>query len=67
MNDRKETGAQTTGAIGGQARDLFCSGYRLRKATRRVTLLYDEALAPHGLTLTQFGVLSMLALAGPLP
>lgn len=39
--------------------DLQCTCYRLRKATRRVTAAYDEALAPLGLTATQMSVLAV--------
>ena len=37
-----------------------CIGLALRKATRRVTRSYDEALAQHGLTIGQLGILAML-------
>ena len=40
-----------------------CSG--LRRASRALTRLYDEALAPAGLTTTQFAILRMLARLGP--
>jgi DNA-binding MarR family transcriptional regulator len=39
---------------------------RLRKTARRLTQIYDEALAPTGLTVTQFGILSNLAGRGDL-
>lgn len=47
--------------------DLHCTCYRLRKATRRVTAMYDEALAPAGMTVTQFSILAMVAISGPRP
>jgi len=47
--------------------DLNCTFYRLRKATRRITALYDAALGKTGLTATQFSVLAMIATAGPRP
>lgn len=47
--------------------DLFCTGFRLRKAARRLTQVYDHALAAHGLTVTQFGLLAMLARDGAMP
>mgnify|MGYP000114964587 CR=1 FL=1 len=47
--------------------DLNCTAYRLRKATRRVTALYDASLGPTGLTVTQFSILAMIATAGPRP
>lgn len=36
---------------------LICNGAALRKATRRITQLYDVALAPCGLTVSQRSVL----------
>jgi DNA-binding MarR family transcriptional regulator len=41
-----------------------CSATALRKASRRLTMLYDAALAPVGLTVTQFGLLTELARRG---
>jgi DNA-binding MarR family transcriptional regulator len=38
-----------------------CACSRLRRATRAITQLYDDALAPAGLRTTQFGLLSTLA------
>lgn len=35
-----------------------CAAFRLRKATRRVTQIYDASLAEVGLTITQYGVLA---------
>jgi DNA-binding MarR family transcriptional regulator len=37
-----------------------CTFLRLRKASRRVSQVYDQALAPFGLTTTQFGLLGHL-------
>jgi DNA-binding MarR family transcriptional regulator len=34
---------------------------RLRKASRRVSQIYDHHLQPHGLTITQFGLLANLS------
>jgi DNA-binding MarR family transcriptional regulator len=42
-------------------RECTCS--KLRRAGRRVTQLYDQALEPAGLTIGQFGLLSYLASA----
>ena len=36
----------------------FCNLAALRRAMRRVNILYDEALAPCGLRITQFSLLS---------
>lgn len=41
-----------------------CLCLALRRASRRVSRLYDEALAPHGLTSGQFGILGMIAGGG---
>ena len=38
-----------------------CACSRLRRATRAITQLYDDALAPSGLRTTQFGLLRTLA------
>lgn len=37
-----------------------CHALRIRKLARRVTQLYDEALAPYGLTIGQMGILANL-------
>lgn len=44
--------------------DLPCAATALRKASRAITRLYDEALAPHGLTVTQFAILRNVARRG---
>ena len=38
--------------------DLVCNAAAVRKAARRVTQLYDDALRPTGLRLTQFSLLA---------
>ncbi len=38
-----------------------CTCLRLRQLTRRVTQLYDQLLAPAGLTINQFGILAYLS------
>lgn len=38
-----------------------CTCLRLRKAARRVSLIYDQHLEPMGLTVTQFGLLAQLS------
>lgn len=40
--------------------DDVCICGRLRRATRTLSRAYDEALAPHGLTVTQFSILRTL-------
>lgn len=42
-----------------------CACGRLRRATRALTQLYDDLLAPAGLRLTQFSLLRTLARQGP--
>lgn len=37
-----------------------CTCLRVRKAARRVSQIYDQALESYGLTITQFGLLSQL-------
>lgn len=50
----------------GAARDdggfaLVCTNDTLRRATRQLGLLYDEALTPSGLKATQFGLMARIA------
>ena len=40
-----------------------CTAHNLRKATRAITNLYDAAMRPTGLRVSQFGLLVALALA----
>jgi DNA-binding MarR family transcriptional regulator len=42
-----------------------CNCYALRKATRRVTQLYDHLLAPLGLRTTQYSLLMEVERRGP--
>jgi DNA-binding MarR family transcriptional regulator len=42
------------------ARAAGCTCFRVRRLARRVTQLYDHALAPSGLRVTQFSLLSQL-------
>ncbi len=42
-----------------------CSCLALRQAARRVTRLYDDALAPLGLGVNQYSILARLRLVGP--
>ncbi|SDA17042.1 MarR family winged helix-turn-helix transcriptional regulator [Sphingomonas sp. NFR15] len=44
--------------------DPACACTTLRKATRAITRLYDEALAPTGMTITQFAILRNVARRG---
>ncbi|ACB94877.1 MarR family winged helix-turn-helix transcriptional regulator [Beijerinckia indica] len=43
----------------------ICSCAALRQATRHVSRLYDEALAPLGLSLNQYSILAKLSRFGP--
>jgi DNA-binding MarR family transcriptional regulator len=43
----------------------ICNCAALRQAARRVTKLYDDALAPLGLGVNQFSILSRLSRVGP--
>ena len=42
-----------------------CACGRLRRATRALTQLYDDLMAPSGLRVTQFSLLRTLAREGP--
>jgi DNA-binding MarR family transcriptional regulator len=43
----------------------ICNCAALRQAARRVTKIYDDALAPIGLGVNQFSILARLSLVGP--
>lgn len=43
-----------------------CLCFASRRAARRITRAFDRQLRPHGLRITQFSILVMLILAGPL-
>lgn len=44
-----------------------CACFAVRRAARVITQHYDRSLRPSGLRATQFTLLTMLALGGPLP
>lgn len=46
--------------------DLNCTCFRLRRADRQLTRLYDAALAEAGIGVVQFSVLAELARSGPM-
>jgi DNA-binding MarR family transcriptional regulator len=50
----------------GSAEDEVCNCTVLRKAARRVSGLYDRALAPSGLRITQYAILAELGRSGPM-
>ncbi len=49
---------------GGMSDDLNCTCYRLRKADRLLSRIYDSALAGTGVSIVQFAVLAELERAG---
>lgn len=48
------------------AKNLSCNFFALRQATRRVTQLYDQALAPVNLRATQYSLLNQIEQLGPI-
>jgi DNA-binding MarR family transcriptional regulator len=54
-------------ASGGSKQKSLCNCTALRKATRRVSQLYDSALEPCGLRTTQRAILSQVARSGTPP
>jgi DNA-binding MarR family transcriptional regulator len=48
-----------------QLEETTCNCAAIRQAARRVTRLYDQALAPAGLRITQYPILAWLAISGP--
>lgn len=46
---------------------MSCLCLATRKASRAVTSVYDRALAPHGVRITQFTILATLKLRGATP
>lgn len=49
-----------------RAGDMVCNCAAIRQAARRVTRLYDQALALSGLRITQYPILVWLATSGPM-
>jgi DNA-binding MarR family transcriptional regulator len=49
----------------GKPENSGCTCAVIRQAARRVTRLYDQALAPFGLRITQYPILVSLAVSGP--
>ena len=43
-----------------------CSAFKVRRLSRQVTQLYDQAIRPAGLKSTQFHLLTVIGEAGPL-
>ena len=46
--------------------DFICVGYRVRRLSRVVSGIYDEALGPLKLKISQFSILAVLDRQGPL-
>lgn len=46
--------------------NLDCTCFRIRQVSRRITQLYDAALRPVGLRVTQYSLLSALRNEGPM-
>jgi DNA-binding MarR family transcriptional regulator len=65
MGKQAKTAAGPGPALFGEAG--LCNGTALRKATRRVSQLYDEILAPCGLRATQRSILVHIARSGGAP
>lgn len=53
-------------AVDSASLSIACACGRLRRATRALTQLYDDAMAPAGLRITQFSLLRTLARLGSL-
>jgi DNA-binding MarR family transcriptional regulator len=62
MEAKRVTAANEPGSGGANT----CTCFRVRRAARRVTQLYDHFLATSGLRITQFSLLANLRHAGPL-
>ena len=50
----------SSGMASGSLTPTLCTASRVRKASRRVSQIYDRELAPYDLTVTQFGLLVQL-------
>jgi len=67
MTARSPSGAVAGGSTPAPATSpIPCACGRLRRATRALTQLYDDALAPAGLRVNQFSVLRALQRCGPM-
>jgi DNA-binding MarR family transcriptional regulator len=61
LTHRTEESRQATAALIAQE----CLAVRLRRLTRAVTNMYNQALRPHGLTISQMNILVAAAYLGP--
>lgn len=52
-------------SVVGKSPDIVCSCAAIRRAARRVTRFYDQALAASGLRVTQYSILATLGASGP--
>ena len=53
-------------AVEGLSETRACHCLAARKRARELTRLYEEKLRPHGLRATQFSILAVLGLKGPM-
>ncbi len=53
------------GAQQDRPQETLCNCAAIRQAARRITRLYDQALAPFGLRITQYPILVCLVTGGP--
>lgn len=64
VRDAQPASAQTRTALPAVTPACVCG--RLRRAARALTQLYDDAMVPAGLRITQFSLLRTLARSGPM-
>ncbi|MEQ8397438.1 MarR family winged helix-turn-helix transcriptional regulator [Thalassobaculum sp.] len=62
--DDPNTGTGSDAGSASIAGEMRCTCAALRRTARRMTQIYDDALKPTGLKLTQYSLLAMLAQAG---
>ena len=68
-HDESDTlaGAARSGAAAASPRIAGCTCFRVRRLARRVTQIYDRTLAPSGLRVTQFSLLTRLVRVDAMP
>lgn len=67
MPSTKDSLPSTDSSSQGSPTPRGCTCFRLRRLTRRVTAVYNQALAPTGMRVTQYSLLSHLRGAGAVP
>src|SRR5579871_4180168 len=65
MTSRKVAAATAKSAANSAANASRCSCTALRKGTRRISQLFDTALAPSGLKITHRAILAQIGRSGP--